>query len=205
MMLRTPLSLLALGLVLVSPVQAARSFCCTLENGTRSCGDILPEACRKLPYTEFNEQGGKVRSVEAPLTEAQQAARDAQLKKQREAEQQALDQKRRDTALLATYATEKELDQARDRLIAEVERSIQNTKDKMDTALKEKNKLAKDAEFYKNKPVPADLKASQRRNQLALETEQKGLEAKKKEIEQITMRFEADRKRFRELRTPKPE
>lgn len=207
MMLRASLSLLGIGsalaLALVSPAQATHSFCCTLDNGTRACGDILPEACRSRPYSEFNEQGNKVRNVEAPLSASQQAARDAQLKKQRDAEQQALEQKRRDAALVATYATEKELDQARDRLIAELERGIKNTQDKLDVVLKEKAKLAKDAEFYKNKPLPADLKAAQRRNQQAQEAEQNGIAAKKKEIEQVTARFEADRKRLRELRTPK--
>ncbi|QDX81737.1 hypothetical protein B9N43_11015 [Denitratisoma sp. DHT3] len=203
MMPRTPLSLLALGLALAAPAQAARSFCCTLDNGTRACGDILPEACRSRSYTEFNEQGNKVRNVEAPLTPAQQAARDVQLKKQREAEQQALEQKRRDSALLATYATEKELDQARDRLVTELERGIQDSKGKLDDAIKEQTKLAKDAEFYRNKPLPADLKVAQRRNQQALEAERNSIENKKKEIEQVAARFEADRKRLRELRTPK--
>ncbi|CAB1367742.1 hypothetical protein [Denitratisoma oestradiolicum] len=203
MKLRTTFSLLTLGLALAAPVQASRSFCCSLDDGNRSCGDVLPEACRNRAYVELNERGVRVRSVEAPLNASQQAARDAQLKKQKEADLQALDQKRRDTALLATYATDKELDRTRDRLIAELERSIKNTEGKLAAANKEKTKLAKDGEFYKGK-LPNTLTSSMRRNQMAIEAEQQSIQAKKKEIEQVTARFEADRKRLQELRGGAP-
>lgn len=204
MKLRTIFSLLTLGLALAAPAQASRSFCCSLDDGNRSCGDVLPEVCHNRAYVELNERGVRVRSVEAPLNAAQQAVRDSQLKKQKEADLQALDQKRRDTALLATYATDKELDRARDRLIAELERSIKNAEAKLEAANKEKAKLAKDGEFYKGKGLPATLTGSMRRNQMAIDTEQQSIQAKKKEIEQVTDRFEADRKRLQELRGGAP-
>ena len=60
------------ALCLSAPVaNAAKTFCCLDEQGARYCGDVLPEKCRSRAYTEFNERGQKVRSVEAPLTEAQ--------------------------------------------------------------------------------------------------------------------------------------
>lgn len=203
MKLRTTFSLLTLGLALAAPVQASRSFCCSLDDGNRSCGDVLPETCRNRAYVELNERGVRVRSVEAPLNASQQAARDAQLKKQKEADLQALDQKRRDTALLATYATDKELDRTRDRLITELERSIKNIEAKLEAANKEKAKLAKDGEFYKGK-LPNTLTSAMKRNQATIEAEQQSIQAKKKEIEQVTARFEADRKRLQELRGGAP-
>ncbi|HEX5393605.1 MAG TPA: hypothetical protein VFW68_10000 [Rhodocyclaceae bacterium] len=183
-----------------SPALAARLFCCNDDNGVRACGDVLPEVCRNKAYSEINERGQKVRTQEAPLTEAQQAARDVEQKKKREADRLALEQNRRDQALMSTYAKESDLDNARDRQIAEVERSMKQAQEKIDAATKAKAKLAKDGEFYKNKPLPADLKDSMRRNDTEIQTLTTALENKKKEIEDIKARFEADRARLRELR-----
>ena len=81
----TTLALAATWAALPS-AQAAKMFCCTDENGSRFCGDALPEACRQRAYSEFNERGVKVRAVEAPLTDAQQAVRDAEEKRRTEDE-----------------------------------------------------------------------------------------------------------------------
>ncbi|GAB2180893.1 hypothetical protein DLREEDagrD3_11160 [Denitratisoma sp. agr-D3] len=197
-----PHAALALAIAAVSgPALAARTFCCTDDNGVRACGDVLPETCRNKAYVEFNEKGQKVRSQEAPLSEAQQAVRDAEQKRKREEERQALEQRRRDLALLNTYATEKDLDTARDRQIAEIERSMKQTQEKIEAANKTKAKLAKEAEFYSHKPLPPDLKESIRRNEADIVAQNGALEAKGKEIEETKTRFETDRQRLKVLRS----
>ena len=102
------ITLLLLGLV-APAAHAARTFCCTDEKGQQRCGDVLPEACRSRAYVEYNEAGTRVRNVAAPLTEAQQAAVDAEQKKKREIAEAAERQQRADQALLSTYADEKVL------------------------------------------------------------------------------------------------
>ena len=198
-------ALLGIGLLAGSPAHAARSFCCTDDQGVRACGDVLPEACRNKAYVEFNEKGQRVRTQEAPLTEAQQAVRDAELKKKREEEKLALEQRRRDQALLNTYTSEADLDKARDRQVAEIERSVKQTEEKLAAAKKAKEKLVKDTEFYKNKPLPPDLKEAIRRNDADVLAQTNALDAKAKEIEETKTRFEADRQRLKELRAPKEE
>ena len=200
----TLLGLAGLGLAAASgSALAARSFCCVDDQGVRACGDVLPEACRNKAYSEFNEKGQKVRTQEAPLTEAQQAQRDADQKKKREEDRLALEQRRRDQALLNTYASEADLDNARDRQLTEIDRSTKQTQDKLAAAQKAKDKLAKDAEFYKNKPLPADVKDAMRRNDTDIQTQNTALQNKAKEIEDTKARFEADRQRLKELRSPK--
>ncbi|MCK9283170.1 MAG: hypothetical protein M0P39_02690 [Rhodocyclaceae bacterium] len=203
-MLKSLTAILLATLLLSAPAAyAARSFCCVDDQGARYCSDVLPEKCRTRAYTEFNERGVKVRNVEAPLTEAQQAVRDAELKKQREADRLAQEQKRRDVALMTTYATEQDLDVARDRQVKEVERSIVQAQDKLAAAQKAKLKLGKDKEFYKNNALPEDLKDSIKRNEADIQAHGAAVEAKKKEIEDIKGRFETDRQRLRELRNEK--
>ncbi|HEY6898942.1 MAG TPA: hypothetical protein VI279_16905 [Rhodocyclaceae bacterium] len=208
MHIRTKLSLASFVLALAAlpgVAQAARMFCCEDEKGARNCGDALPEACRNRAYNEFNERGVKVRSVEAPLTEAQQAIRDAEIKKKKEEDRLALEQKRRDQALMSTYATDKDLDVARDRQVAEAERAVKQAQEKLDAANKAKTKIAKDQEFYKGKALPAELKDSVKRNEAEIAAQQKAVESKLKEIEDIKARFETDKKRLRELRGGKEE
>lgn len=197
-------TLIAAGLAGTSATAlAARMFCCTDDRGKQSCGDVLPPICQTRAYNEFNERGQKVRAIEAPLTESQQAARDEETKKKRETDRLALEQKRRDQALLSTYAAEKDLDTARDRAVAEVERSIKQTQDKLEAANKIKTKLTRDLEFYKNKPVPAQLKEDIRRNEADVKAQQANIDLKRKEIEELKARFEADRARLKELRGEK--
>jgi hypothetical protein len=208
MHIRTKLSLASFVLAMAAlptAAHAARMFCCEDEKGARNCGDALPEACRNRAYNEFNERGIKVRSVEAPLTEAQQAVRDAEMKKKKEEDRLALEQKRRDQALMSTYATDKDLDVARDRQVAEAERAVKQAQEKLDVANKGKTKIAKDLEFYKGKALPADLKDSVKRNEAEIAAQQKVVESKLKEIEDIKARFETDKKRLRELRGGKDE
>lgn len=199
MLIRTMISVLVLGLVLAAPsARAARTFCCD-DHGTRVCGDVLPAACSSKGYSEFNERGTRGPNHEAPLTEAQQAARDAEMKKKNAAEKLALDQQRRDQALLSTYANEGDLDNARDRALAEVDRSTKQIQDKLEQFLKEQKKLKTDVAASAGQEMPQDLKEQISRNNLNIKTQQDAIVSKKQELEQIKAKFEADRQRLREL------
>jgi flagellar biosynthesis GTPase FlhF len=192
-------TLLLLGLA-APAAHAARTFCCADEKGQQRCGDVLPEACRSRAYVEYNEAGTRVRNVAAPLSEAQQVARDAEEKKKREVAETAEQQRRADQALLSTYADERDLDTARDRAIVEIERSIKSAEEKLVDLNKAKAKLAADTEFFKNKPLPPNLKQKIARNQTALTEQQAAIDEKKKEAEETKAKFDGYRKRLQELK-----
>jgi hypothetical protein len=200
MLMRTMISVLALGLALAAPVaKAARTFCCD-DHGKRVCGDVLPQVCASKAYSEFNERGIRGPNHGAPLTAAEEAQQDAELKKKRATEKLAVDQLRADQALLATYATEADLDNMRDRKVADAERSIKQSQDKLDQALKENAKLAADLAANKGQDVPQDSKEQLARYGIEIKTQQDAIAAKRLEVESIKARVEADRKRLRELR-----
>lgn len=192
-------ALIACG-VAVPSAFAARTFCCADERGQQRCGDVLPEACRSRAYVEYNEAGVRVRNVARPLTEAEQAAHDAEEKKKREVAEAAAQQQRSDQALLSTYADEKDLDTAQDRAISELERSIKSAEENLIEVNKTKAKLAADTEFFKNKPLPPDLKQKIARNEAALTEQQAAIDDKKKEIDDTKAKFEGFRKRLKELK-----
>lgn len=179
---------------------AARTFCCSDERNQQRCGDVLPEACRSRAYVEYNEAGLRVRSVDRPLTEAEQAAKDVEDRKKKELAEAVKLQQRSDVALLSTYADEKDLDTARDRAVGEMERSIKSAEGKLVDLNKSKVKIASETEFFKNKPIPADLKQKMARNQSAIEEQQKAIAEKQKELEETKAKFEGFRKRLQELK-----
>jgi hypothetical protein len=187
---------LALGIGLSLPA-AARTFCCTDKAGHRICGDTLPAQCEDRAYKEIGAQG--VRNVEAPLTPEQRAQRDAEAAKKKEHERAVAEQRRKDSALLNTYASEKDIDLLRDRAIADAEAAGKQNQEKYDAAIKRKKQLEKELEFYAKKPVPANLKSQIKENDTEIEAQQKAVQDRKKEVEAVKARFEDDRKRYREL------
>lgn len=175
----------------------ARTFCCTDAKGRKLCGDTLPEACENRAYKEFGE--GKVRHVEAPLTSEQKAQREAAQARKQEEEKAAAEQKRRDQALLNTYGNEQDIDLMRDRAVADTEATGKQAQEKYDAAQKRKKQLERELEFYVKKPVPANLKAQVKENEIEIAAQQKAVEDKKKDVEAVRAKFEDDRKRYRFL------
>jgi hypothetical protein len=187
---------LAIGVGLSLPA-AARTFCCSDKAGHRICGDILPVECEDRAYKEIGDKG--IRNVEAPLTAEQKAQRDAEAAKKKEQERALAEQRRKDRALLNTYSSEKDIDALRDRALADQESAGKVTQDKYNAAVKRKQQLDKELEFYAKKPVPANLKAQIRDNDTEIDSQKKALDDRQKDIEATRARFEEDRKRYREL------
>lgn len=185
-----------------APAQAARLLCCSDDGGRRYCGDVLPDACAKRAYTEIDERGLRGADHAAPLTEAQIAAREAADKAKRESAKVVLDQKRRDQALLATYANETELDSARDRGVNEMMRAIKQSQDKIEQAQKEQKKLNAQIAAAADPDEKAELKEQLSRFNVVIKGQQDAIAAKNGDIEKLKAKFEADRQRLRELRNP---
>jgi hypothetical protein len=177
---------------------ARRTYCCDDKTGRRICGDTLPEQCEGRAY-RLTDEKGVVKHVEAPLTAEQKAQRDADAARKKEEEKQAAEQRRKDMALLNSYTNEKDIDAIRDRAIAEVEKIIKQAQDKIDVAQKRKLTLDKEAEFYLKKPMPDALKSQIRENEAELQGQKKIIDDKRQEIETLKLKFEDEKRRYREL------
>lgn len=186
-------ALLALGLGIVAPA-AARITCCDVD-GKRTCGDPPPQQCINKARTVF-DKSGIAKAVEAPLTAEQRVARDAEVVRKKEEERKVAEQARKDSALRDSYSNEKEVDHARDRAIADIEKNAEQAKNRLETALKRQKTLDQEKEFYKKKPMPASLQAQIRDNNSEILAQQKALEQKDADIVAVKERFEADKKRY---------
>lgn len=179
--------------------QGRTTYCCNEESGRQVCSDVLPQACYGKAYREINSRGFTVRRVDAPLTAEQRALKEAEAKKAKEEEIKRLEQDRRNRALLATYATEQDIDYARDRAIADVQRNIKASQEKQDELAKRKQQLDNEAEFYRKKAMPQQLQAQLRDVGGEMKAQQAVIERGQKEIEAIKVRYEDEKQRYREL------
>ncbi len=188
------------GLALPNPANARNSYCCTDANGKLVCGDVLPTACHKRAYRVLDDRGRVIKEVEAPLSPEQRQLRDAAEAKKAEEAKKAAEEQRRNQALLATYPTEKDIDAARERALADFDKGSADNQKRYDDAVKQKKKLDAEKEFYAKKPMPANLKKQVEDNENALKTAQAALDSGKQERDALQAKYENEKKRYMELR-----
>lgn len=178
---------------------AGTFFCCVEENGKQVCGDILPQACYGRAYREVGISGRTIQNIEAPLTAEQRAQRAAEDKRRQEQEDIAREQKRKDRALLDTYATEKDLDTLRKRAELDINTAIAAAEEKIAEAHLLRKKFEDEAEFYKKKQLPAEVAKGLRDADFAIKSQISVIASKKKDLEVIRLKFDEDQRRFIEL------
>lgn len=194
-------SLLLAGSLLLaaSSAGAAPTYCCADDKGRQACSDVLPTQCYGRAYREINERGVTVRRVDAPLTAEQRAQKEAETKVRQEEDRRQMEQRRKDQALLNTYASDKEIDFVRDRTLADMDASVKRIEAKRSELLKKQKQLADEAEFYRKKAPPKELQDAVRTNELELKTQQTALDAKKQEMESVRAKYDEEKRRYLEL------
>lgn len=188
--------MLLLGCGLALPA-AARIVCCDVD-GRHTCGDPPPPQCNARAQTVYIK-GGTSKTVEAPLTAEQKAAREAEEARKKEEERKAAEQARKDRALTGSYSSEKDIDFARDRAVAEIEKNAEQAKLRLEAAQKKQQQLDQEKEFYAKKPLPFSLKKQVEQNAKEIATQQKALEQKDVDVAAARARYDADKERFRQI------
>ena len=85
---------------------AGEFYCCQDPNsGRRVCGDTLPEQCRGRAYKVIDSSGNVVKEIGQPLTPEQKAEVALETQRKKQLEEANREQRRKDQALLDTYAT----------------------------------------------------------------------------------------------------
>jgi predicted nucleic acid-binding Zn-ribbon protein len=186
---------------------AGAAFKCTDAKGITHIGDVPPPGCKEVMMYEVTNTGKVLREIEPTLTPEQAKVRAAELEKKRVADAIAAEQKRKDIALLSTYASEKEFDVARDRNIEPLRGRITATQERIKAAEKKQKDVQDEMEFYKagkskkGGEMPANLTDDLKRataEKAALLSTITGYE---KEIEEIKVKFEVDKKRWMDLKS----
>jgi hypothetical protein len=192
---------LAVLALLLAPLGAgAQSFRCTGADGKKYYGSAIPPQCVGQPIEQLNAQGTVIRRIDPAGDEKQREAREAEAAKKRKQNAAEQEEMRRNRALLATYTSEKDIDEARSRALADNEKQIKEIEVRIGDIKKRQAQFEKELEFYtgKNKP-PAKLQDDIANAGIDLKAQSNLLDAKKKEVVGINARYDEDRRRFLEL------
>jgi len=202
----------ALALFIPAHVNAQQSpqrmHKCTDAKGKVYYTQMPPAECLGRESQELSKSGVVVKKNEAALTPEQAAAREAEReserKKKMEDDLRAKEERRKNTALLNTYPTEKDIDEARARALKEIDDAIKDIEKKLFAMRTQQKNFDKEKEFYANKPLPQKLSDNIRRTEADIKAQENLLEAKKKESGVINARYDEDKRRYLELTTGKP-
>jgi hypothetical protein len=192
------------GCAMVQPAALAQtkagSFMYTcVSNGKVYTADRPPTECANVDMRELNRDGSVRRIIPRPLTLEEQRARALETKKKIEDEERQLAQRRRDRSLLEAYATEAEIEAARRKSMEGAEQIIKRSQERAFSLAQDRKRLDDESEFYKKREQPDSLKRAYALNAQAVGAEEKIIAEARGEVDRINERFDAERKRFREL------
>jgi hypothetical protein len=181
------------------PAQA-HSYRCVGKDGKRYYGSTIPRECYGLPVEQLNAQGMLVKRVDPVAEEKQRLAKEAAEARKREQEAAAREAARRNQALLATYTSEKDIDEARARALADNTKATRDVEARIDEIRKRHSAYEKELSSYKGKgEPPAKLREDLHSAESELKVHEQLLEAKKREVEAINTRYDEDKKRYAQI------
>lgn len=201
---RTGWLLLALALALL-PLQAqtGRLYKWVDDAGNIHYGDKVPPQYSRQERKVLNDQGVEVDTLEAAKT-PEQIAEERRLEQiRREEERQKARQRSHDRMLLSTFTTEDDMIMTRDGKIAAIESVIRITRGRIDKhrkTIEENTRRAANLERA-GRTVPKELHDRIAESRARIERYESFIESKQEEQEAIRRQFEADIRRFRELKS----
>lgn len=193
---------LSASLLALPATAASLKKCVDEKGGTHYYDKNPPAACKDQEVTEMNTRGVVKKTISPPPSEQEVKAREEEATRKKEEEKRLATQQRRDTALLQTYTTEKEIDLARDRNLQAADAAIKGIEPRLNAAQARLDQRTKQAENFtkQGKPLPDWLVEETAVSEKEVARLNAEMAAKQKERDEIQARFEADKERFRELR-----
>jgi hypothetical protein len=192
-------------LALAPAAAQERMYKCVDARGKVYYTQVPPPECLGRDTQELNKSGTLIRRNPAaiPLSPAQEQAREAERRKKIEDEERSKEERRKNLALLNTYSSEKDIEDARTRALTEAQGAIEDTERRIAGAQKRRQGLEAEKEFYVKKPMPFKLKQEITNNEIEIRNQTALLDAKKKEISTINAKYDEDKRRYVELTSGK--
>ena len=189
---------------LVADAQSIYTYRCTSKDGKKYYGSTIPPQCYGRPVEQLNSQGLVVKRIDPEGDEKAREEKAAAQNKAKEEEAAAREDLRRGRALLATYTSERDIEEARKRALEDNESAVREVEGKIDALRKKRSGYERDIALYKDPStkkgeVPARLSADLKNSEIDLRAQEDLLAAKKKEVIVINAKYDEDKKRYLEL------
>ena len=212
--MRTKTTVFAAAALMLAPLAADAqtnkeqyTYRCVGKDGKKYYGQTIPDACLGRPLELINKQGLVVKRIDLEGEEKARIAKEAEAEKKREAELAEKDSVRRTRALLATYTSEKDIEDSRNRDLRNHDKGVQEVQKRIEDIKKRQQQFQKELALFneagKGSP-PARLKEEITNAEIDLKAAQSLLEAKRKETQAINARYDDDKRRYQEAVGKKP-
>ena len=200
--LALPLAMLMLATaMLMAPAVRAATYKWVDDQGTVHYTDKMPPEAVNKGSVELNKQGVPIKKTDPALSPEQRRAREAEDERTRQAAKIRDEIQRKDRALLQTYTTESEIDLSKKRALGTIDGQIQSAQGYIATLNKRKEDITNRIAALGGKPQPASLEREMVNVNEELDKQADLIAVKRKEMVAVTARYDADKQRWRELRT----
>ena len=191
---------LVLALATLPLAAEAQSYRCTGKDGKKYYGSAVPSQCLGMPVEQLNPQGMVVKRFDPAASAAEREKKVAEDEERKKREVVSKEEGRRNRALLATYTSEKDIEQARGRALKDNEAAVKDIERHIGGLKKRQEEIKKEMDFFqgKNKP-PAKLDQDMKSAQFDIKTQEELMATKKKEVDLINARYDENKKRYNEL------
>lgn len=202
------LAVFAAAALLIAPLAAYAqksteqyTYRCTGTDKKKYYGQTIPQQCLGQPLELINRQGLVVKRIDPEGDEKARLAKETEAQKKKDMETAQKDAQRRHRALLATYTSEKDIEEARNRALREHQKQLQEVVNRIEAIKKRQARHEKDLELYKDGgkgAPPTRLKEEATNAEIDLKAQETLLAAKKKDAQGINARYDEDRRRYQE-------
>jgi hypothetical protein len=199
---RSPL-LLAAALALaplLAEAQGMSTFRCQGKDGKKYYGNTVPPQCYGRLVEQLNKQGMVIKRIDPDASDKDVEAKAREKVEKEKRDAVTRETTRRDRALLATYTSEKDIEEQRGRALADNQKSVSEIEQRVANLKKKRAGFDKEMEFYQDKKgktkLPAKLEEEIRQTEFDLKVQQDSLDTKRKEVSTINAKYDDDKKRF---------
>jgi len=200
--------LAAAPLATLAQDKAGLMYRCTGKDGKRYYQSTIPPACYGLKMELINAQGNVVKRIDPEAVEREKAEKAAAAAANKKPEQTQAEREadRRKRALLATYNSEKDIEEARARALRDNQNQVNQVVAKINEIKTRRGRYEKELAVYtekaktdKNVSPPQVLKDNITNTEMDIRAQEGLLAAKRKEAEQINAKYDEDKKYFHEI------
>jgi hypothetical protein len=199
----TKILMLAAGLALPLAVEAQTMYRCVSKDGKKYYQSTIPMECAGMPVEQISKQGTVVRRIDPEGDEKARLEKAAADAKKRDEDLATREDSRRNRALLATYTSERDIEDARARALADNQKAVTEVQAKIEAIKKRRASYDKELEFYKDKSgaskAPPKLNEDIKNSEIDLRAQEGLMDAKRKEVASINAKYDEDKKRYVEL------
>jgi hypothetical protein len=193
---------------LLAEAQSMSTYRCQGKDGKKYYGNTVPPQCYGRLVEQMNAQGMVIRRIDPEAGEKESAQKEAEREAKAKLEAATRESTRRDRALLATYTSEKDIEEQRARALADNHKAVREAEQRVAEHKKKRAGLDKELEFYndkkgKSKP-PAKLTEEIRQADFDIKVQEETLEKWKREVVNINAKYDDDKKRYQILSGKNP-